>query len=593
MTASLALAGGQGPRPLDEDAARWVERSLAAMSQDDKAAQLVFPGLDSTFLSTDSDTFERLQDLAETWHVGGFLVFGGSEPVPGVLLNPTYGSVILGDPLSAAATLNRLQRVSPLPLLNAGDFEWGVGMRIRGATQFPRAMAFGAAGDTALTQEAGRLTGREMRAIGVHMDFAPVADVNNNPRNPVINTRSFGEDPVRVSEHAAAFTRGLQDAGVIATLKHFPGHGDTDVDTHIGLATVPHPRDRLDAVELAPFRAGITAGAQAVMVGHLEVPAVDDTRSQPATLSPKAITGLLRGDLGFDGLIVTDSMSMQAITKLMAPGEAAVRTIEAGSDVVLHSPDDRAAITALRDAIRSGRLSRERIDGSVRRILGLKARLGLHADRMVPLERVPDVVGGRAHRQIARSVSERAVTLLRDTHRILPLQLPKGARVLHLSVVDYLSNWRIAAPGRSFVPALTARWPGVTALELSDRSTAAELDLVRALAPRHEAVIIALYVRAASGSGRLDLSPEVARLLTTIARASSAERPTVACFFGNPYVAASLPELPTALLTYDFGDLAESSAVRALAGESVIGGRLPITIPTQAETGNGLLRRVR
>jgi beta-N-acetylhexosaminidase len=593
VSTSLTVAGQSAPRPLAKDAARWVDHTLAAMSVDDKAAQLVFPGLDSTFLSTDSDTFERLRELAETWHVGGFLVFGGSEPVPGVLLNPTYGSVILGDPLSAAATLNRLQQVSPLPLLNAGDFEWGVGMRIRGATQFPRAMAFGAADDTALTQEAGRLTGVEMRAIGVHMDFAPVADVNNNPRNPVINTRSFGEDPSRVSEHAAAFARGLRDAGVIATLKHFPGHGDTDVDTHIGLATVPHARDRLDRVELAPFRAGIAAGAEAVMVGHLEVPAIDDARSQPATLSPKAITGLLRGDLAFNGLIVTDSMSMQAITKMMPPGEAAVRTIEAGSDVVLHSPDDRAAITALRDAVRSGRLSRERIDQSVRRILDLKARLGLHAERVVALERVPDLVGGRAHRGVARSVSERAVTLLRDTQNILPLQLPASARVLHISVVDYLANWRVAAPGRSFVPALTARWAGLTALELSDRSTAAELDLVRALAPRHDAVIIALYVRAASGSGRLDLSPEVTRLLTTLARASSAERPTVACFFGNPYVVGSVPDLPAALLTYDFGDVAELSAVRALIGEIPIGGHLPVTIPNLATAGEGLLRRAR
>src|SRR5215203_1104429 len=218
VAASVALAAQSGPRPLDEHAARWVDRTLAAMTLDDKAAQLVFPGLDSTFLSTDSDTFDRLRELVEQWHVGGFLVFGGSEPVPGVLLNPTYGSVILGDPLSAAALLNRLQRPSALPLLNAGDFEWGVGMRIRGATQLPRAMAFGAAGDTSLTEAAGRLTGLEMRALGVHIDFAPVADVNNNPRNPVINTRSFGEDPSRVSEHAAAFARGLRDAGVIATL---------------------------------------------------------------------------------------------------------------------------------------------------------------------------------------------------------------------------------------------------------------------------------------------------------------------------------------------------------------------------------------
>src|SRR3954469_5772828 len=591
LISATLVAAGTGPQPLDTIAARWVDRTLAIMTADDKAAQLVFPGLDSTFLSTDSDTFDRLRELAEKWHVGGFLVFGGSEPVPGVLLNPTYGSVILGDPLSAAATLNRLQQLSPLPLLNAADFEWGVGMRIRGGTQFPRAMAFGAAGDTSLTQEAGRITALEMRALGVHVDFAPVADVNNNPRNPVINTRSFGENPLRVSEHAAAFTRGLQSAGVIATLKHFPGHGDTDVDTHIGLATVPHARDRLNQVELAPFREGIAAGAQAVMVGHLEVPAIDATRGLPATLSAKAITDLLRGDLRFHGLIVTDSMSMQAVTKMMPAGEAAVRTIEAGSDVVLHSPDDQAAITALREAIAGGRLSLERIDASVRRVLEMKARLGLHVARTVPLDRVPDLVGGRAHRAVAQSVSERAVTLLRDTQGSVPVQLPKTARVLHLSVVDYLSNWRIAAPGRSFVPALAARWPGVTAIELSDRSTAAELDLVRAVAPRYDGIIVALYVRAASGSGRLDLSPEIVRLLETLSRASSPERPLIACFFGNPYVAGSLPEVPAALLTYDLGDLAEQSAVRALAGEIPIGGRLPITIPNLAGAGEGLSRK--
>jgi beta-N-acetylhexosaminidase len=362
------------------------------------------------------------------------------------------------------------------------------------------------------------------------------------------------------------------------------------VDTHIGLATVPHERARLDQVELAPFRAGIAAGAQAVMVGHLELPAVDDTQGLPATFSRKAMTGLLREELGFDGLIVTDSMSMQAVSRMMPPGEAAVRTIEAGSDVVLHSPDDHAAITALRDGVAGGRLPLERVDRSVRRILQLKARLGLHVERTVAVERIPELVGGRAHRSVAQSVSERAVTLLRDTQNTVPLQLSQKARVLHLSVVDYLSNWRIAAPGRSFVPALTARWPVVTAVELSDRSTAAEIDLVRALAPRHDAVVVALYVRAASGSGRLDLSPEVTRLLTLLARGSSAERPMVACFFGNPYVAGSLPDVPAALLTYDFGDLAEDSAVRALAGEIAIGGRLPITIPGLAAAGDGLLR---
>ena len=207
-------------------------------------------------MATDSDAFDRLQSLVTKTHVGGFLVFGASEPVPPVLLNATYGSTTLGQAHAAAATLNRLQALAKVPLLNSADFEFGVGMRIAGGTQFPRAMAFGAAGDPMLAEQAGRIVAEESRAIGVHVDFAPVADVNNNPRNPVINTRSFGEDPQRVGEMAAAFVRGLRAGGMIATLKHFPGHGDTAVDTHLGLASIPHDRARLEAIELRTVPAG-------------------------------------------------------------------------------------------------------------------------------------------------------------------------------------------------------------------------------------------------------------------------------------------------------------------------------------------------
>jgi beta-glucosidase-like glycosyl hydrolase len=579
---------------LEPGARRWVEQTLARLTPDEKVGQLVMPGVDSTYLPTDSEAFRRVEALVKGGKVGGVLVFGGNEAVPGVLLNPTYGSgVVLGDPLSAAATLNRLQRAASVPLLNAGDFEWGVGMRIRGATQFPRAMAFGAAGDVRLAEEAGRITGAEMRAIGVHVDFAPVADVNNNPRNPVINTRSFGEDPARVGALAAAFARGLAHAGVVSTLKHFPGHGDTDVDTHLGLATVPHGRARLDEIELAPFRAALGAGTPAVMIGHIELPAAEPQKGLPATLSARVVDGLLRRELGFGGLVLTDSMSMHAVAKMMPPGEAAVRAVEAGNDVVLHPPDDRAALDGLREAVRSGRLSAARIDSSVRRLLETKARLGLHASRVVPLDALADVVGGAAHRAVAQAVSERAVTLVRDEHRAVPLALPADAAVLHLSVLDYPANWRIAAPGRTLVPALRARWPRLTAVELSDRSTAAELDLVRATAPRYAAVVVAVYVRAASSSGRLELSPGLVGLLNALARAAGSAQPFVTVFFGNPYVTASLVDVPAALLTYDFGDLAEQSAARALAGEIAIQGRLPIAIPEVGAVGDGLERPAR
>lgn len=578
---SLSVATGAAPKP----AASWADRTLASMTVEEKVGQLVMPRTDSTFLSTDSDEFERLRGLVVDRHVGGIILFGGSEPVPGVLLNPTYGPTILGDPLSAASTLNHLQALARVPLLAAGDFEFGLGMRIRGATTFPRAMAFGAVGDASLVEQAARATADEMRAIGVHVNFAPVADVNNNARNPVINTRSFGEDPARVAAFVAAAVRGLERGGVLATLKHFPGHGDTDVDTHLGLATVPHDRARLDAIELAPFRAGIAAGASAVMAGHLEVPAIEPHPGVPASLSPALIEGLLRHELGFTGLALTDSMAMQAITRMADPGEAAVRAIEAGHDIVLDPPDPAVALDGILAAVRGGRLPLARIEASVRRILATKERLGLPAGRTVDLGRVADLVGGRAHRAVAQLVSERALTLARNS--AVPLATPRAGAVLHLSVLDYPGNWRIASPGRTFVPELRARWPNVTAIELNDRSTRADLDLVRAMAPRFDAIVLAVYVRAASASGRMDLGPDLVKLLNDIARTAGDDHPVVACLFGNPYVATYLPDVPSVLLTYDFGDLAERAAVRAVAGEIPAPGTLPITLERGASGASG------
>src|SRR5690606_38986173 len=322
----------QAPRQLDRDAERWVRNTLGKMSVEEKVGQMIVSSFQSNFMSTESEDFEELVKAVHEYKVGGFHVFGGSEPAPNVLLNPTYGTVTLGQPLEAASILNRLQAIAPVPLLNTADFEAGVGFRIAGATQFPRLMAFGAARDERLAEEAGRITGEEARALGVHVNFAPVVDVNNNPRNPVINTRSYGEDPEMVGRLASAYIRGLESAGVAATLKHFPGHGDTDVDSHLGLPIIKHPRSRLDQMELVPFRAGIAAGADAVMTAHIELPELDPTPQTPTTLSAPIVQGLLRKELGFDGLIYTDSMGMAGVAALYSPGEAAVRAVKARSE---------------------------------------------------------------------------------------------------------------------------------------------------------------------------------------------------------------------------------------------------------------------
>ena len=577
--------------PLDKAAAQWVESTLKKLTVEQLAGQMIFPRFAGTYLSSDSDEYEALVKLIHDAHIGGVIAFGGTEPIPQVMLNNTYGAVVLGQPLELASIFNRLQSVAPIPLLTSADFEWGVQMRIAGATKFPRAMAFGATGDPQLAHDAGRIVAAEARALGVHVNFAPVADVNNNPRNPVINIRSFGEDPAAAGAMVAAFTRGLQDGGVLATLKHFPGHGDTAVDSHLGLPVVPHPRERLEAVELPPFRAGIAAGAHGVMVAHIELPAID-AEKQPATFSEKVISTLLRPH--FTGLIYTDAMNMDAVTEMAAPGDAAKRAVKAGMDVILDSPDPAAAAAAIAEAVKSGEIPRARVEQSVRRILEAKARLGLHRTKTVNLDSVPLTVGGRKHDAIAAAISERSITLVKDARNSVPLAVPRTGKILYLSVLDYPSGWRIAAPSRRVIPELKTRWPATEAVEVSDRTTPAELDLVRAMAANYDGIVAGVFVRASSGSGRLDLAPNVVRLLQDLSRGSERRsQPFVAAFFGNPYTPMFVPEIPAMLLTYDFSDYAETSAVKAIAGEIAIGGKLPITLPGLFPLGHGLQRQRR
>jgi beta-N-acetylhexosaminidase len=378
---------------------------------------------------------------------------------------------------------------------------------------------------------------------------------------------------------------------MLATLKHFPGHGDTDIDSHVGLPIINQPRDRLDSTELPPFKAGIESGADAIMTAHIELPALDPAEFSPASLSRPIVTGLLRGDMKFDGLIYTDSMGMDAVSKRLSPGAAAVRAVQAGNDVVLHSPDDAAAVAAIKAAVERGEIPIAQVDASVRRILMAKARVGLNRTRFVSFDELPKIVGGRAHATVAEDLAARSITLIKDDRNQVPLRVPREASILYLSVLDYPSGWRIAAPSRTFIPELKRHWPGVTAVELSDRSTPSEIDLVRSTALRYDAIIISVFVRAASGSNRMDLSPALVKLLTDLAHATAnTPKPIVTTLFGNPYVATSLPDLPSMLLTYDFYDLAETAAVRALTGDAPIGGKLPIALPGLFEAGHGIVR---
>ena len=428
----------------------------------------------------------------------------------------------------------------------------------------------------------------------MHVNFAPVVDVNNNARNPVINTRSFGEDPKLVGRLARAYIHGLQDAGMLATVKHFPGHGDTDLDSHVGLPIIPHGRERLQSIEWRPFRDGLAAGAAGVMTAHIVLPALEPEEGLPSTLSRTIVDGVLRNEFGFDGLIFTDSMQMGAIADRWSAEDAAVRAISAGNDVVLHPADVVAAVNGIRAAVASGELSPERIRESVARVLDAKARLGLHRTRFVDLEALSARVGGREHAAVADRISEQAMTLLSDERGDVPLQLPRDAEILYLSVLDRPSGWRIAAPSRTFITELRDRWPNVTAVELSNQTSRQAIDLVRSTADQFDAIITSVFVRTTPRDGGMELAPQIVSLLEQLVRTTEVRgQPYVTVLFGSPYTALALGSTPAILLTYDFYDRAERNAVRALAGESAIGGRLPVTLPNMFPLGHGLDREIR
>ena len=585
-----AKLDAQAAEKRQKEADHWVQRTLKKMTLDEKVGQLIASSINAAYLSADSEEYERLLHLVRDLKVGAFHVFGGGESLPQVMLNPVWGSGNAsrkGDPFAAAVLLNKLQSESAIPLLTTADFEGGAAYILNGATRLPRAMAIGATRDPQLAFKAGEVSATEARAVGVNVDFYPVVDVNNNPRNPIINIRSFGEDPALVSEMALAYIRGIQSTGAFATVKHFPGHGDTTIDTHLGLAVISHPRERLDKVELAPFKAAIDAGVDAVMSTHIILPALDPTPGIPATLSRPILTGLLRNELKFNGLIFTDSMSMSAISKGWTPDEAAAMAVKAGVDFVLHSPDDDLAFEGIKKAVQAGEISLAQLDASVERILRAKAKLGLHVNRLVDIAAIPEKFGGRAHANVAQQINERALTLIKDDRNLVPITAGREANVLYLSVLDYASGWREGVPSRAIIPELKQRWPNLTSIEITDRTTSSEYDLVRALARRADVVIAGVFVRIASASGRMDLSaPEVA-LLDAIA---AQNKPFVTVLFGNPYTAMALPKLPAVLLGYEFSDFTERAAARGLAGEIPIGGKLPISLPGMFPMGHGLTR---
>jgi beta-N-acetylhexosaminidase len=437
-------------------------------------------------------------------------------------------------------------------------------------------MALAATNDTESAAEAARITAREGRAIGVHVNFYPVLDVNNNPSNPIINTRAFSDNPETVANWGTAFIRAAQDAGQIATAKHFPGHGDTALDSHILLPTLNASRERLMQIELPPFRTAVQRGVRAIMTAHIAVPALEDSArdaARPATLSPALVDGILRRDFGFDGLVFTDALSMGAISNAYATGEAAVLAVMAGCDVALYPLDAAAAHAALLEAVAQGRISRERIDASVRRILHAKAWCGLQQEREVSLDNVWDVLASPDHMTTARELFENAVTLVRDPRGLLPLK--KNKRTVAVILKDSVPLWAhvLREPaGSRFSKEVVTRF-GARVIESG--ADAADIEQILADTRDCDVVLVGICARVAAYKGSVALAHVHAEVLRAL---DAAGLPIIAAVFGNPYVLPHMPESATTLLTFESAVESEEAAVRVIAGDMPARGRSPVSL---------------
>jgi beta-N-acetylhexosaminidase len=548
---------------------------MKGMTLRDEVAQLIFISFHGAAPNSRSREYRRFMGQIRDTKVGGL-----------ILVNWSNGRVIQkAEPYAVAAFLNRMQRLAKTPLMVSGDFERGASMRVDGTTVFPHAMAFGATGNPAYARYEGEVTAREARALGVHWIYYPVADVNNNPDNPIINIRSFGENPEAVAAQVKAFIEGVHSDKkdyALATVKHFPGHGDTAVDSHLNMPTITADRDRLEHVELVPFKAAIDAGVDAVMTAHIAVPALSPP-GIPSTLSSAILTDLLKKDLGFKGIIVTDALEMAGIVKGFSTGDAAVRALEAGADVLLMPTDPEAVVKAVTAAVQSGRLTRQRIQESVIKILAAKERVGLARKRFVDLEGISDVVDAPESNEKAQEIADHAVTLVRNGSAMIPLAAPDKA------CYAIMAENRLSAEGQGFTQEVRKVASRAAVTTWDPTFSRQQVDEAVGRLVGCESYVVAAF--ASVGAYRGTVGMLGGELPHAVEALISTGKPVALIALGNPYVLRNFGNVTAYLATYSNVAPSEIAAARALLGEIAITGHLPVTIPGQAAYGEGIQLR--
>ncbi|MFZ1142618.1 MAG: glycoside hydrolase family 3 N-terminal domain-containing protein [Candidatus Sulfotelmatobacter sp.] len=583
------------PRPApinDAHGDKWAEKTLRKLSVEEEIGQVFMIWCRASFLNVESPEYLQWLEAMEKYHVGSFTM---SVHVDGPFLLRT-------EPYEVAELLNRLQQKSKLPLLFAADFERGLSNRLLGATTFPHAMAFGADGNVEDAETFGLITGQEARAIGVHWNFFPDADVNSNPANPIINTRSFGEDPKQVGDLVTAYIKGAHEAGMVTTVKHFPGHGDTATDSHLGVASVNGDRAHLDSIELPPFRQAIAAGVDSVMVAHVTVPTLDSDPNHVASISPAVVSDLLEKQLGFKGLIVTDALDMAGLTHLFANniGRAAVEAFKAGNDLLVIPPDLGASYDSMLKAVRSGEISQQRLDRSVLKILKIKGSLGLNKSREVDLSAIATAVGKPENIDFGQKVANAAIALVRDNGKVLPLKSKGTAKAglpymtreeTHNQVVAVLFSDDVRTDsGRAFGREFRARIPDAHVIYVDPRIAAGMSDEVLKAVDEAQTVVAAVYVIPTAGKigNSMGMADATGTLLQQLLDHAAEKTAVVA--MGNPYLASDFPKIENYMCTFSNASVSEVAAIKALFGEIAIRGHLPVTIPNVAQRGDGLER---
>ena len=568
-----------------EKALKWADKQLKKMSVEEKVGQLVHVGINARFANQDSEYFQDLKRQVVDKKIGGIIFFGA----------PIYETTIL---------INRMQALADVPLLMSLDAETGIGMRFEDAINFPWAMAVAATGNPEFARRMGAITGREARAIGVYHVYAPVLDVNNNAGNPVINVRSYSEDPETVAQFGVQFIQGIQSQNVLATAKHFPGHGDTNIDSHRGLPIIDHSLASLEKTELVPFRAAIKGGVSSIMIGHIALPQIDSEEIKPlkeykggdaeigaeivkqkatlpATLSEKIQTELLRKNMGFDGLIVTDAMSMSGLTIYFDQAEAGVRAFLAGADILEKPADVDVMINGLVAAVKTGRITEDRLNQSVRKILAWKYELGLAKQRITPIDQIDKIVSGKDSDQLAKEIAGKAITLVRNDEDAIPLDRTKRIAVLGLSN-GFDGEATMFSLGRGL------RQNGVKydAVLLQDNSSPEQIARAKEITSRADIVIAAMYGRVRSGARNSVGVPEAGAAILNNLLAEN--KKVIGVSYGNPYVLTAFPQLKTYLVAY--GDMSELqlASVTAMLGSQDITGRLPISLPGLYPRGTGI-----